>query len=209
MAERFKTWQEAVKRIAHEIKNPLTPIRLNLERIARYTEEGKIDPGKFREIVKIILKEIDRISELVNQFKHLSPKKELKLTDIRISQLIEELKKLYSSAGIRIELEGDKVVRGDYALLKELFYNLINNSVEWGAKEVRISVNEDRLDYRDDGKGLKEDELESVFIPYYSSNPKGMGLGMAVVKRIVEDHGWRIKALPSEKGAHFVIYFGS
>ena len=209
LAERFKTWQEAVKRIAHEIKNPLTPIRLNLERLARYTEEDRIDPGRFREIIRVILKEIDRISELVNQFRHLSPRKELNLTNIRISQLIEELKKLYSSAGIRIELEGDKKVRGDYALLKELFYNLINNSIEWGAREVRIRVEEERLDYRDDGKGLGEEELDNVFIPYYSSNPKGMGLGMTVVKKIVEDHCWEIRALPSEKGAHFVIEFRS
>ncbi len=209
LAERFKTWQEAVKRIAHEIKNPLTPIRLNLERLARYTEDGRIDPEKFREIVRIILKEIDRISDLVNQFKHLSPRKELNLTDIRISQLVEELKKLYSSAGVRIDLEGDKVVKGDYALLKELFYNLVNNSIEWGAKEIKISVGDDRLDYRDDGRGLREEEIENVFIPYYSSNPKGMGLGMAVVKKIVEDHGWEIRALPSEKGAHFVIDFRS
>ncbi len=209
LAERFRTWQEAVKRIAHEIKNPLTPIRLNLERLIRYTEEGRIDPERFKEIAKLILKEIDRISDLVNQFKHLSPRKELRLSEIRISVLIEELRKLYSSAGVRIELEGDRVVKGDYSLLKELFYNLVNNSLEWGAKSVRIKVEDGRLEYRDDGKGLKEEDLEKVFIPYYSSNPKGMGLGMAVVKRIVEDHGWSIRALPSEKGAHFVIEFGS
>ncbi len=209
LAERFRTWQEAVRRIAHEIKNPLTPIRLNLERIARYTEDGKIEPEKFREIVRIILKEIDRISDLVNQFKHLSPRKELRLTEIRISVLIEELRKLYSSAGIRIELEGDRVVKGDYTLLKELFYNLVNNSLEWGAREVRIRVEDGRLEYRDDGAGLRDEDLEKIFIPYYSSNPKGMGLGMAVVKRIVEDHGWRIRALPSEKGARFVIEFGA
>lgn len=205
LAERFKTWQEAVKRIAHEIKNPLTPIRLNLERLLRYTEEGKIELRKFREIVRVILKEIDRISDLVNQFKHLSLKRELSLTEVRISRLVEELKRLYSSAGIRIELEGDTVVTGDYALLKEMFYNLINNSIEWGAKMVRIKVDKDKLEYTDDGKGLREDEIESVFIPYYSSNPKGMGLGMAIVKKIVEDHGWAINALPSDRGAHFVI----
>lgn len=209
LAERFRTWQEAVKRIAHEIKNPLTPIRLNLERLARYAEEGRVEPEKFKEIVGIILGEINRISDLLSQFKHLSPGKELQITDVRISQVLDELKKLYSSAGMRIQLEGDKVVKGDYALLRELFYNLMNNSLEWGAREVRVKVEEDRLDYRDDGKGLKEEEIENVFIPYYSGNPKGMGLGMAVVKKIVEDHGWEIKAVPSEKGAHFVIDFRS
>ena len=61
------------------------------------------------------------------------------------------------------------------------------------------------IHYRDNGKGLEESELETVFIPYYSKNPKGMGIGMAVVKKIAQDHGWNIRALPSDRGAHFII----
>ena len=209
LAERFKTWQEAVKRIAHEIKNPLTPIRLNLERLGRYSQSDNIDREKFHDLIKIMLKEIDRISDLINQFKHLSSTKELDLSEISLSKFFEDIKKLYSSAGISIEVEGDKTLKADVSLLKEVFYNLINNSVEWGAKNVKITVNNGRLEYRDDGKGIPDHEVENIFMPYYSSNPKGMGLGMAVVKRVIEDHGWNIKALPSEKGAYFVIDFRS
>ncbi|WP_457600783.1 ATP-binding protein [Hydrogenivirga sp.] len=207
LAERFKTWQEAVKRIAHEIKNPLTPIRLNLERLGRYAERGEFSGDKFVELTKLILKEIDRISELITQFKHLSPSKELRLERVSLSELLNDIRKLYSSAGVNVEVKGEKEVMGDTALLKEVFYNLINNSIEWGAKNVSISVHEDRIEYRDDGKGIPEEEIESIFMPYYSSNPKGMGLGMAVVKRIVEDHGWNVRALPSERGFHLVIEF--
>ncbi len=209
LAERFKTWQEAVKRIAHEIKNPLTPIRLNLERLGRYAEKGDMNPEKFIELTRLILKEIDRISELINQFKHLSSSRELKLEEIYLSELLREVRNLYASAGVSIEVEGDRKVMGDTALLKEVFYNLINNSLEWGAERISISISDGSLDYRDDGKGIPEHEVDNVFIPYYSSNPKGMGLGMAVVKRIVEDHGWSIRALPSKEGAHFVIEFRS
>ncbi|MDQ7082545.1 MAG: ATP-binding protein [Aquificota bacterium] len=110
---------------------------------------------------------------------------------------------------MEIRVEGDRRVKADRSLLRELFYNLINNSIEWGAKRIDIRIGDDRLEYSDDGKGIPDGERDKVFMPYYSSNPKGMGLGMAVVKKIVEDHGWSIKALPSEEGAHFLIEFRS
>ncbi|RLJ70198.1 two-component system nitrogen regulation sensor histidine kinase NtrY [Hydrogenivirga caldilitoris] len=209
LAERFKTWQEAVKRIAHEIKNPLTPIKLNLERLNKYAQRGDFSDEKFVELTKLILKEIDRISELINQFKHLSPSRELKLEEVSLKNLLLDVQKLYASAGINIKVNGEKRVKGDVALLKEVFYNLINNSLEWGADEITINIREDSLDYIDNGKGIPQEETENVFIPYYSSNPKGMGLGLAVVKKVIEDHGWSIRTLPSEKGAHFLIEFKS
>lgn len=205
LAERFRTWQEAVKRIAHEIKNPLTPIRLNLERLIKMTDAGRLESEKLKTITEVILKEIDRINNLISQFRHLSAERELRLERVRLSELFKDLMQIYSSAGLRIELKGDGELTADPALLKEMFYNLINNSLEWGASRVEVEVREAEIHYRDDGKGLSEDDIESVFIPYYSKNPKGMGLGMALVKRIVEDHGWSIRALPSDRGAHFLI----
>ena len=207
LAERFKTWQDAVKRIAHEIKNPLTPIRLNLERLGRYAERGEIDTEKFRDLVSLILKEIERISDLINQFRHLTPSRSLRLERFRLSDLVKDLRKLYSSAGVEITLEGDRTVEGDLSLLKEMFYNLINNSIEWGATRITLRVDGDRLAYRDNGRGIREEDLQNVFIPYYTSNPKGMGIGMAIVKKIVEDHGWKISAFPSREGAYFLIDF--
>ncbi len=207
LAERFKTWQDAVKRIAHEIKNPLTPIRLNLERLGRYAERGEIDAEKFRDLVNLILKEIERISDLINQFRHLTPSRSLRLERFRLSDLVKDLRKLYSSAGVEITLEGDRTLEGDLSLLKEMFYNLINNSIEWGATRITLRVDGDRLAYRDNGRGIREEDLQNVFIPYYTSNPKGMGIGMAIVKKIVEDHGWKISAFPSPEGAYFLIDF--
>ncbi len=205
LAERFRTWQEAVKRIAHEIKNPLTPIRLNLERIARITEVGEIDPEKLRNLTKAILKEIERINDLISQFRHLSTERDLKPKEIRISDLVNDLRQIYSSAGLDIDLKGDERILADPAMLKEMFYNLINNSLEWGASKVEVEVRDGEIHYRDNGKGIGESEVENIFIPYYSKNPKGMGIGMAVVKRIAEDHGWAIKAIPSKEGAYFLI----
>ncbi len=205
LAERFKTWQEAVKRIAHEIKNPLTPIRLNLERLVRFTDRGKVDPEKLKEITGVILKEIDRINSLINQFRHLSAERKPRPERIRISDLIKDLRQIYSPAGIKIDLKGDGEIFADPSLLKEAFYNLINNSLEWGATEAEVEFTGEEIHYRDNGKGISEEDLDLVFLPHYSKNPKGMGIGMALVKRIVEDHGWSIRAVPSKRGAHFLI----
>ena len=209
LSERFKTWQEAVKRIAHEIKNPLTPIRLNLERIVRYTQRGSLDEDKLQELVSTILKEIDRISELINQFKHLSADRKPKFREMTLSEVIEDLKKIYSSTGLEITLRGDRKITGDPDMLREMFYNLINNSIEGGASRIELVVSDGRLEYRDNGKGIEEKDLENVFLPYYTKNPKGMGLGMAIVKKIAQDHGWDIRALPSDRGAYFVVDFRS
>ncbi|HHJ64525.1 MAG TPA: two-component sensor histidine kinase, partial [Aquifex aeolicus] len=155
----------------------------------------------------LILKEIERISDLINQFRHLTPSRSLRLERFRLSDLVRDLRKLYSSAGVEITLEGDRTVEGDLSLLKEMFYNLINNSIEWGATKITLRVDGDRLAYRDNGRGIREEDLQNVFIPYYTSNPKGMGIGMAIVKKIVEDHGWKISAFPSREGAYFLIDF--
>ena len=94
-------------------------------------------------------------------------------------------------------------------MLREMFYNLINNSIEGGASRIELVVSDGRLEYRDNGRGIEEKDLENIFLPYYTKNPKGMGLGMAIVKKIAQDHGWDIKALPSDRGAYFVVDFRS
>ncbi|AAC07011.1 sensor histidine kinase [Aquifex aeolicus] len=141
LAERFKVWRESVKRIAHEIKNPLTPIKLNLGRILRQLEKEEIDKDKLREIVKAIYEEVERINNLINQFRSIGRERELKPERISLKDLIQEVSKLYKNAGISIKVHGDKVLLADRELLKEVFYNLINNSIEHGGKEILIEIN--------------------------------------------------------------------
>ncbi len=208
MAERFKTWQEAVKRIAHEIKNPLTPLRLSMERISRMILKDDFNPEKIKQLAEAVIREVDRIKLLVDQFKHLTYYKEFKAENINLKSFLEDISKLYKSGGFEITIEGDKEIKGDRNLLKDMFFNIINNSIEWGATEANIKIFDDRIEYLDNGKGITEDKKDLVFIPYYSENPKGMGLGMAIVKKIAEDHGWKVEAIPSNKGFHLVIKFG-
>ncbi len=206
-AERFKTWQEAVKRIAHEIKNPLTPMKLNVQRIERYVENGQVDKTKISRLVQAIIREIDRISSLLTQFKHFSPVRTPKFEEFEVSDILNEVRTLYEGSNIKLEVKGNAKVKGDKKMLMDLFYNLINNSIEWGATQVRIEVSNEGITYSDNGRGISSEEALRIFEPYYSKNPKGMGLGMAIVKKIVEDHGWKIRAVPGNGGAHFEIRF--
>ncbi len=209
LAERFKVWEEAVKRIAHEIKNPLTPIKLNLERILRNIQKGNIDQKKLGELIKVILKEVNRINLLITQFRNISFDSKLEPKKINLLELLEEVRKVYLNAGVNIDIIGEKIVIGDEGILKEVFFNLINNSIENGAKNVRIEITPEKLLYKDDGKGVTPQEAEHIFEPFFSKNPKGFGIGMSVVKKIVEEHGWSVKVIPSQKGFHLEIDFKS
>jgi len=203
LSERFKTWQEAVKHIAHEIKNPLTPISLNLERITYLVQKDVIDKEKIIQSVTIMLHEIERIRKLINQFRSLSSERKPNFQELNLRNLIEDLKKLYTT--ITVELQGDKVINGDANLLKDMFMNLFNNSLEWDATRVEIEIKDDTILYKDNGKGIQEGMEETIFLPYHSENPQGFGLGLSIVKHIANLHGWNVKAVPSKEG--FMVVF--
>ncbi|WP_231476974.1 sensor histidine kinase [Thermocrinis jamiesonii] len=205
MAERFKTWQDAVKRLAHEIKNPLTPIKLNLERLQSLAQKGKLTQEEVIRVCQMLLEEIERIKSAVNYFRDISYSREIKIESFDLGDLIREMGKLYPT--LNLEVVGNSVVRADKSMIKECFFNLFNNSLEWGAKSVRIFLTEKGFTYEDDGKGLKKGEEESIFLPYRSSNPQGMGLGLSVVKHIFQMHGWEIKVIPREKGFYAQVLF--
>jgi len=203
LAERFKTWQMAVKRIAHEIKNPLTPISLNLERLIRSLERGQCDMEKVAQMASIILEELERIKRTIDQFRSLSVEVEPNFRELELGDLIRQVASIYED--IKIEVEGSLKVIGDERLLRDMFFNLFNNSLEWGARNVWVELREDSMVYRDDGPGIEEGKEEVIFLPYHSENPKGMGLGLAVVKHIAELHGWRVKAMAQREGFYLLF----
>ena len=203
LAERFKTWQMAVKRIAHEIKNPLTPISLNLERLLRSLERGQCDMERVAQMASIILEELERIKRTIDQFRSLSVEVEPNFRELELGDLIRQVASIYED--IKIEVEGSLKVIGDERLLRDMFFNLFNNSLEWGARNVWVELREDSMVYRDDGPGIEEGKEEVIFLPYHSENPKGMGLGLAVVKHIAELHGWRVKAMAQREGFYLLF----
>ena len=215
-AEKVLAWREIAQRIAHEIKNPLTPIRLSAERIKRQYENNN---PKFPEILKksvdVIFTEVDHLSKLVKDFgQFASTEKNLSVKDISLFEIINELKNSYHSEDFKIDVDvpEDIRIKADPKLIRQAFLNIIQNSFESvkdgkGFLKIKAVKENGKVEifFKDNGKGISPQDLEKVFIPYYSKKSKGSGLGLAITKDIIEKHGGSIKALPSEDGALFKI----
>lgn len=211
-AQRSSAWADVARRIAHEIKNPLTPIQLSAERIRR--RYGKViteDREVFDQCTDTIIRQVEDIGRMVDEFSAFArmPKPEMKAIDLReplreASFLVE-----VSRSDIAFERDlGDEPLKGtfDSRLLAQAFGNVVKNAaeamegIEWkdgdhGVIRVRARREGDtyRIDVMDNGKGLPRDNRQRLLEPYMTTREKGTGLGLAIVKKIVEDHGGRLE----------------
>ncbi|MEO2082789.1 MAG: ATP-binding protein [Desulfurobacteriaceae bacterium] len=197
-AKKSEAWREVAQRIAHEIKNPLTPITLNAERIRRQLKrknpnlEEVIDRA-----VESILQEVEVIKRLIEEFRKFA---RLPLPEKRMSNLNKLIKDTLEPYENRIEIrykfEDLPEVPVDRNLMREVFINLVENSIEAGATEVEVSTTTKDgkafIVFRDNGPGIPEEVMEKLFAPYVSTKEEGWGLGLSIVKKIVEDHGGKI-----------------
>ncbi len=197
-AQKAQAWKEVARRIAHEIKNPLTPITLNAERIRR--QFRKRNP-QIEEIidkaVDSILAEVEVIKRLIDEFRRFArlPLPEKKITDI--NELIRSTIEPYENKiKINFNLEDIPQIPVDRSLMREVFTNLIDNSIEAGATEFDVSTTTKDgkvfIVFRDNGPGIPEEIADKLFAPYVSTKEEGWGLGLSIVKKIVEDHGGKI-----------------
>ncbi len=210
-AQRTSAWADVARRIAHEIKNPLTPIQLSAERIKR--RYGKVitqDREVFDQCTDTIVRQVEDIGRMVDEFSAFArmPKPEMKLIDLReplreASFLVE-----VSRADITFERAfGAEPLNGtfDSRLMAQAFGNIIKNAAEaidgrdesrneQGAIRVQAGIEGDtiRIDVIDNGKGLPRDNRQRLLEPYMTTREKGTGLGLAIVKKIVEEHGGRL-----------------
>jgi two-component system nitrogen regulation sensor histidine kinase NtrY len=220
-AKKINVWREIAERIAHEIKNPLTPIQLSVQRLIRkFEKSGNIPDKVFTECINNISREINSLKELVNTFSSFAkvPEKHPKPTDI--NDLLREVVSLY---GVNVEeteinLKPDPDIPNlfiDSELMKQVFKNLINNSIEsvYGYKpqiEITTSyepeLNRVKINIADNGTGIKEENKRKLFVPYFSTKTEGSGLGLAIVHRIIEDHNGFIRVTDNNpQGSIFSI----
>jgi two-component system nitrogen regulation sensor histidine kinase NtrY len=196
-AKKAEAWKEVAQRIAHEIKNPLTPITLNAERIRRLFHKGKLSEDTVEKIVNSILEEVEVIKRLIDEFRKFArlPLPEKRLTDL--NELIEQALEPYSNR-IEIVYEFEEIpkIPLDRNLIREVFINLIDNSVSAGATRVKVSTTEKDgkvfVVFRDNGPGIPKEIMEKLFNPYVTTKEEGWGLGLAIVKKIISDHGGKI-----------------
>jgi nitrogen fixation/metabolism regulation signal transduction histidine kinase len=223
-AQRSAAWGEVAQRLAHEIKNPLTPIQLSAERLrhklAKVLEAS--DAEMLDRSTRTIVQQVEAMKSMVNAFAEYAKPSIMQLQRVDISQLIEEVCALYPpKSGIQFDLALDPKlppVFGDPVRLRQVLHNLVKNAqeaVEPGI-QARMSVTTEFLQenshehieivLRDNGPGLPEEQAERVFDPYVTTKTKGTGLGLAIVKKIIEEHGGTIRHDPTyREGAGFVI----
>ncbi|ACN99125.1 conserved hypothetical protein [Sulfurihydrogenibium azorense Az-Fu1] len=211
-AQKLKMWKEVAQRIAHEIKNPLTPIKLSAERIINQWK--KKNPNIDQIIEKatlVIISETEHLSQLVKEFNQFGLSfSEFEKEIVDLCQLLNETAESYIDERFKVEIECQykPFIKGNKKLLKQAFSNIIQNSYEeadYLKITVKLQENSVLILFEDNGRGITKEDLDKVFLPYYSKKPKGSGLGLAITKEIIENHNGEIQALESSKGAKFLI----
>jgi two-component system nitrogen regulation sensor histidine kinase NtrY len=219
-AQRVAAWREVARRLAHEIKNPLTPIQLSAQRILKkFNEESPELPEVLEQGTEAIIREVSALKRLVDEFSRFArlPVANPVLCDLHA--LIDDSVSLYDGIGgallfeRRYDSRMPKVVL-DPEQMKRVFVNLIDNSRDAMGGSGRITfatvyhpeVEALRVEVSDEGPGIPPEDRERLFVPYFSTKKKGTGLGLAIVNRIILDHNGYIRAENNRpRGARFVI----
>lgn len=217
--QRMTAWREVARRIAHEVKNPITPIKLSAERLLRKfgkTISKEDDREVFEQCIETIVSEVDSLRDLVNQFSKFSKMPTVSLRAGDITLVISEVVSLFSVSypDIHIQLERSQsklpLIKIDKEQMKRVFINLITNSVHALQKNssekvinIRIKMNQDEvvvIDVVDNGPGIPDSIKNRVTEPYFSTKKEGTGLGLAIVQQIISDHGGYFKIVPNQSG---------
>ena len=201
-AQRNAAWSEVARRLAHEIKNPLTPIQLSAERIKHKlgSKLNKDDTEILDKAVSTIVNQVDAMKTMVNEFSEYARAPKLNLESTDINETIIEISHLFENSGIKITtnlLKGLPKIRVDANMMRQVLINLIQNAQDAmvsNTKKPSIKINTNKyknylvLSIEDNGPGFSEDILKKAFEPYVTTKSHGTGLGLAIVKKIIEEH---------------------
>jgi nitrogen fixation/metabolism regulation signal transduction histidine kinase len=218
-AQRDAAWGEVARRLAHEIKNPLTPIQLSAERLRRkyLNTMSEEDAQVLDRATHTIVQQVEAMKEMVNAFSDYARAPDVEIGRFNMDKLVHEVVDLYRAqeSGINIVLTSDpsmSMIDADIGRVRQILHNLIRNATEAlentdnGQIDVHVSVaefegvNVVQIKVEDNGPGFAEGSLDQVFDPYVTTKPKGTGLGLAIVKKLVEEHVGSIRAYNRSEG---------
>jgi two-component system nitrogen regulation sensor histidine kinase NtrY len=217
-AQRMTAWREVARRIAHEVKNPLTPISLSAQRLQRKYSQMVSEPV-FDECTRMIINHVELIRNLVNEFSAFARFPTADPKPCRLAPIIEETIALYREGHPNIAFEvriADDIpeMNLDYQQIKQAMINLVDNAVSairlTGHVEIEATYDEIlkmvRIEVSDDGQGVSDEDKIRLFEPNFSTKKTGMGLGLTIVNSIITDHNGRISVQSNQpRGAKFVI----
>ncbi|HKJ82613.1 MAG TPA: ATP-binding protein [Mariprofundaceae bacterium] len=213
-AQRHRAWAEVARRLAHEIKNPLTPIKLATERLQRRFG-AKVDDGAvFDTCTSTIIGQVERLQRLIGDFSMLArlPKPRLKEEDVR--DILHEMRDLYLSYDrVRVAVpDTGPTCMCDADQVRQVLINLLDNALaatagDYAPVELYVGQVEDAVEFHvlDEGEGIPESSREHLFEAYFSTKPEGSGLGLAIARRIAEEHEGELLALSYAHPTHFCL----
>jgi two-component system nitrogen regulation sensor histidine kinase NtrY len=218
-AQKISAWREVAQRVAHEIKNPLTPIQLSAERIIK-SLGGSENKKIIEEGAKTIIQESRTIKNLVDEFTNFARLPVISLSPANLHNLIEQTVSLFK--GIYRDIEFEVLYSAevppqiylDAEQMKRVFVNIISNSIEAMDKKGKINITTNylkeaknvQIEISDTGPGISEADKAKLFTPHFSTKKKGSGLGLTIVHQIVSEHNGTIKVVDNiPHGAKFII----
>lgn len=217
-AQRDAAWGEVARRLAHEIKNPLTPIQLSAERL-EHKLASKLDAPDaemLRRATNTIISQVGAMKTMVNEFSEYARAPALNLAEVNLNKLIEDVLALYETMGVEVTMKLDPTlpaVLGDATMLRQVLHNLLQNAQDAleGRPNPAIVVSsmtqkdKVKLSVIDNGEGFPLEIMSRVFEPYMTTKRHGTGLGLSIVKKIIEEHRGNIKIENLEQGGACVI----
>ncbi len=205
-SERESAWREMAKQVAHEIKNPLTPMKLSIQHLQKSWEDKSPDwPQKLEKISRTIIEQIDSLSRIATEFSDFAKMPQSRWEKLEISEVISTAVELYKdirNIDISFSNKGEKYfINADREQILRVFNNLLNNSVQAIDNSrkgmINISVDTENDNYvisiSDNGTGIADEQIDRIFSPNFTTKTGGMGLGLAIVKSIVESSGGKIR----------------
>ncbi len=219
-AQKTAAWQEVAQRIAHEIKNPLTPIQLSAQRLRKKFFENAPDfQGIFDQSTSVIVSEVGSLKRMVDEFSNFARMPAPHVTRESLHDVIENVAALYRGGhhDVDVTLSLDAAVPPinlDREQMRRVFVNLFDNAIQAMKQKGRIQVSTEmewkhqrvRITVADEGPGIRQEDQVKLFVPYFSKNRRGSGLGLAIIHRIVTDHNGTIQvANRRPRGARFSI----
>ncbi len=199
-SERESAWREMAKQVAHEIKNPLTPMRLSVQHLLRsYDANDPKSEDKLKRVANSIIEQIDALTNIANEFSNFAKMPRPSEERLDIIALIRTAKQVFVSEGVSVIVSSDldeATIRADRNQMIRVFNNLIKNAIqataESRATEIKINIskveNKVQIDIEDNGVGIPKEKKNKIFTPYFTTKSTGTGLGLAMVRQIVENH---------------------
>ncbi|MCH1476298.1 MAG: PAS domain-containing sensor histidine kinase [Alphaproteobacteria bacterium] len=220
-AQRKAAWSDVARRIAHEIKNPLTPIQLAADRLQRkYRPEDEAAGAQFSEYLSIIGRQVDDIGRMVDEFSDFARMPQPAMKELSLVELAHGQVALFEAQKVEFSTDLDTVpdggmVMGDAGLLRQALTNIIQNAIDSlsgaavEAPQIRLalSVNDGQvcLAVSDNGPGFPKKERSSLLEPYVTGRDKGTGLGLAIVSKIIQDHSGELELADADDGGAMVV----